>query len=125
MRRWLIGDAPMTRAERMARLRAKQPTAPELATVRPEEMAAVILAQSGSAYCRELAKDLLLMAIWADAGRPIDWAQEHADVQRMVIAWCQFRIPPQVRARRMHEAPDRRHHECGNRTGRNFLASDA
>ena len=93
MRRWLIGDAPMTRAERMARLRAKQPTASELATVRPEEMAAVILAQSGSAYCRELAKDLLLMAIWQDAGRPTDWAQEHADVQRMVIAWCQFRMP--------------------------------
>lgn len=89
-----IGDATMTRAERMARLRATQPTASELATVRPEEMAAVILAQSGSAYCRELAKDLLLMAIWQDAGRPTDWAQEHADVQRMVIAWCQFRIPP-------------------------------
>jgi hypothetical protein len=64
MGRWPSGDAPMTRAQRMARLRAKQPTASDLVSVRPEEMAAVILAQSGSAYCRELAKDLLLMAIW-------------------------------------------------------------
>jgi hypothetical protein len=85
MGRWPGGDAPTTRAQRMARLRAKQPTASDLVSVRPEEMAAVILAQSGSAYCRELAKDLLLMAIWQDAGKPTDWAQEHSDVQRPIL----------------------------------------
>lgn len=94
----------MTSAERMARLRARQALRHEpmprdatkssknTSVPGPQDLARTLFNTAGGPYCREVAKFLLLYAIWDDDGRPADFEQRHPDVRRMVDAWVQLRI---------------------------------